>query len=120
MAVFAIWYVVLHRSIATLHRDKSGGTDPAGAVGSERCDGRIPFAPANAGRNMTMVAITLNDYAAAPSTGVFARLLRAFADYRAFVETRSELRALNDRELADLGIARFAIDDIARDAVSRA
>ena len=66
-----------------------------------------------------MAVITLNDYAA-PSTGIFARLSRAFADYRAFVETRNELEALSDRELADLGIARFAINDVARDAVSRA
>lgn len=66
-----------------------------------------------------MAAITLNDYAV-PSTGILARLRRAFADYRAFLETRNELEALNDRELADLGIARFAIDDVAREAVSRA
>lgn len=67
-----------------------------------------------------MAAISLHDYAAAPNTGIFARLLRAFADYRTFVETRAELEALSDHELADLGIARFAIGDVAREAVSRA
>ena len=66
-----------------------------------------------------MAVITLNDYAA-PGAGIFARLSRAFADYRAFFATRNELEALSDRELADLGIARFAINDVARDAVSRA
>jgi len=66
-----------------------------------------------------MAAITLNDYTV-PSTGFFARIARAFADYRAFLETRAELDALSDRELADLGIARFAIDDVAREAVAHA
>ena len=66
-----------------------------------------------------MAVITLNDYAA-PRAGIFARLRRAFADYRAFFETRNEIEALSDRELADLGIALFAINDVARDAVSRA
>lgn len=66
-----------------------------------------------------MAVISLNDYAA-PSAGIFARVRRAFADYRAYVETRSELEALSDRELPDVGIARFAIGDVARDAASRA
>ena len=66
-----------------------------------------------------MAVITLNDYAA-PRAGIFARLRRAFADYRAFFATRNELVALRPRVLPDLGIARFAINDVARDAVSRA
>jgi uncharacterized protein YjiS (DUF1127 family) len=64
-------------------------------------------------------AITLNDYAA-PAEGFFARLRRTFADYRVFLQTRDELQALSDRELADLGIARLNIDEVARGAVRAA
>ena len=61
-------------------------------------------------------AISLNDYAA-PAEGFFARIGRAFADYRLFLQTRGELQALSDRELADLGISRLSIDDVARASV---
>ena len=64
-----------------------------------------------------MAVISLSDYAAPAATGIFARLQHAWADYRAFVETRAELDALSDRELADLGIARANIRDVARSAV---
>lgn len=66
-----------------------------------------------------MAATTITDYAA-PGTGLLARLRQAFAEYRVYVETRNELDALSDRELADLGIARFAIDEVARNAAHRA
>ena len=59
-------------------------------------------------------AITLNDYAA--PAGLIARVRKAAAAYRAFVATRNELEALNDRELADVGIARGNIGAVARDA----
>ncbi len=38
-------------------------------------------------------------------------------DYRSFLRTKAELQALSDRELADIGINRWMIDDIAREAV---
>ena len=60
--------------------------------------------------------ISLNDYAAPATSGLFARIARAFADYRVYAETRNELEALSDRELADLGISRLNITTIARDA----
>ena len=60
--------------------------------------------------------ISLNDYAAPATPGLFARIARAFADYRVYAETRNELEALSDRELADLGISRLNITTIARDA----
>jgi uncharacterized protein YjiS (DUF1127 family) len=41
----------------------------------------------------------------------FVRLLRSWRDYGAAVR---ELSALNDRELADLGISRSDIDWVAR------
>ncbi len=65
-------------------------------------------------------AISLNDYAAPAAEGFFARLRRAFADYRVFLRTRDELQALSDRELADLGMTRFNIDTVARDAARAA
>ncbi len=49
--------------------------------------------------------------------GYIARLRKAWADYRLYRETLVELRALSDRDLADLGISRHALTDIARDAV---
>lgn len=49
--------------------------------------------------------------------GFFARVAQALADYRAFRNVQSELSALSDRELADLGISRFNVRDVAREAV---
>ena len=61
-------------------------------------------------------AITLNDYAAPAATGLFARISRAISDYRVFRETLNELEALNDRELADVGITRYNVAAVARSA----
>lgn len=44
-----------------------------------------------------------------------AQLLRR---HRIYSRTRAELSALTDRELADLGISRFDIDRVAREAAS--
>jgi uncharacterized protein YjiS (DUF1127 family) len=49
--------------------------------------------------------------------GWLARARKAFAEHRRYLQTVAELEALTDRELSDLGIARFAIRDIARDSV---
>lgn len=49
--------------------------------------------------------------------GLFVRLSRAIADYREYLAIHEELSALTDRELADLGISRLSLRDIARDAV---
>lgn len=59
-------------------------------------------------------AIALNDHAVLP--GVFDRLRRMLADYRLYLETRDELNALGDRALADLGLSRSDVHDIARRA----
>ena len=54
----------------------------------------------------------------------FADLKAAFserlAQYRAYRTTREELAQLSDRELSDLGVTRFDIDAIARQAALRA
>lgn len=58
------------------------------------------------------------------STGLFARVKEAVArkitEIRVYAQTRSELEAMSDRDLADLGITRFMIEDIALDAARRA
>jgi uncharacterized protein YjiS (DUF1127 family) len=41
----------------------------------------------------------------------------AWAQHRSYMDTRAELQALTDRELADIGISRLQIRDIARDAI---
>jgi uncharacterized protein YjiS (DUF1127 family) len=61
--------------------------------------------------------INLNDYADyAEQPSLFARLRQSCADYRKYLATYGELNALNDRELADLGLSRLNVRDIARDA----
>jgi uncharacterized protein YjiS (DUF1127 family) len=47
----------------------------------------------------------------------FARLRKAISDYRLYRKTLDELAALNNRELADLGISRFSIREIAHESV---
>lgn len=49
--------------------------------------------------------------------GIFARLRATFAEYREYSRTVAELQALSDRELRDLGISRYVIPEIAREAV---
>lgn len=60
-------------------------------------------------------ALTINS--GANGSGVFDRARDAVARYRTYRETVGELRALNDRELADLGIVRANVSDVARSAV---
>lgn len=63
-------------------------------------------------------AIHLNAYADTNGLpGIFARLLQNFADYRDYLATYDELNALSDRELADLGLSRLNIGDVAGAAV---
>jgi uncharacterized protein YjiS (DUF1127 family) len=63
-------------------------------------------------------AINLNAYADyAEQPGIFARLRKTFADQRKYLATYDELNALNDRELADIGLSRLNVRDVAREAV---
>lgn len=64
---------------------------------------------ANAGRSFFPGA------AAAPLTWI-AGVFDAWAKYRAYLETLTELKAMSDRDLADIGLARHAIGDVAREA----
>ena len=50
-------------------------------------------------------------------SGLLARISKSFADYRMFRQTLDELASLNDRELADLGISRLSVRDIAHESV---
>jgi uncharacterized protein YjiS (DUF1127 family) len=51
----------------------------------------------------------------------FVQSVRAARKARAvYLQTLEELSALTDRDLADLGIARISIEDVAREAARRA
>lgn len=64
------------------------------------------------------MARVLTTYTAAPrhGAGLFASLGAALARRRVYNRTLEELRGLTDRELADLGISRFSIAQVAREA----
>ena len=49
-------------------------------------------------------------------SGLFSSLGAALARRRVYSRTLAELRGLTDRELADLGISRLTIADVAREA----
>ncbi len=65
--------------------------------------------------------LTLNDYSTASTqSGLFSRLREKVVGYRKYLAIQEELQLLSDRELADIGISRFNIPDIARDAARTA
>ena len=45
------------------------------------------------------------------------RIFKVFADWRLYRRTLAELNTMTDRELADLGLSRFQIPAVAREAV---
>lgn len=49
--------------------------------------------------------------------GLVARFGKAISDYRLYLATFEELRQLSDRDLADLGLHRASIRDIAHESV---
>ena len=49
--------------------------------------------------------------------GIFARLRQRLADHSAWLALRDELDAMSDRELADIGLSRLNIGDVARTEV---
>ncbi len=51
------------------------------------------------------------------TAGYLDRVRKAWADYRLYRATLDELQQLNDRELADLGLTRFTIRDVAIESV---
>lgn len=46
----------------------------------------------------------------------FSGLAQSIADWRLYRQTLSELNAMTDRDLADIGVSRLSIRDIAREA----
>lgn len=74
---------------------------------------------------MTMSSITLTaghrgaGLAAWLRSGL-ATLGAALRRERAFRATHAQLDAMSDRDLADIGITRFMITDVAREAAARA
>jgi uncharacterized protein YjiS (DUF1127 family) len=50
------------------------------------------------------------------STGLFGALKTAFARRRLYSQTLAELSRLTDRELADLGISRLSVAQVAHEA----
>lgn len=62
--------------------------------------------------------ISLSDYAhPVAAEGFVARLRRAWAELRDYLAVYDELNRLSDRELADIGLARVNVRDVAREAV---
>ncbi|MFO1144317.1 MAG: DUF1127 domain-containing protein [Amaricoccus sp.] len=62
--------------------------------------------------------IDFSDYARrAPRLGLFALIAQKLADRRAYLELVDELEAHTDRELADVGISRLNIRDVARTSI---
>ncbi|MFO1207879.1 MAG: DUF1127 domain-containing protein [Amaricoccus sp.] len=62
--------------------------------------------------------IDFSDYARrTPRLGLFALLAQKRADRRAYVALVRELEAHSDRELADIGISRLNIRDLARESI---
>jgi uncharacterized protein YjiS (DUF1127 family) len=63
-------------------------------------------------------AMNLTDYAGSTKRlRILSRLRRTFADHRKYLTTCDELNALSDHELADLGMSRLNVRDVAREAV---
>lgn len=62
-------------------------------------------------------ATTYNVGAYAGGNGLLARVRKAIADYRTYRQTIDELASLSDRELADLGLSRFSVREIAYQSV---
>jgi uncharacterized protein YjiS (DUF1127 family) len=61
--------------------------------------------------------MNLNTYVAADRPGVFARLRETIANRVEYLKIRDELEALTDRELADIGVSRLDVRDVAHAAV---
>ena len=51
-----------------------------------------------------------------PAAVLFNRLRQGYASLRTYLAIREELDNLSDRDLADLGVSRLNIRDVAREA----
>lgn len=50
-------------------------------------------------------------------SGLWARLSKRLADHQLYRQTLDELAALTDRDLADLGLSRLQIREVAHESV---
>jgi uncharacterized protein YjiS (DUF1127 family) len=64
----------------------------------------------------TQTAAGRADERGAPQPSILGRLARAWADYARYRRTVGELETLSDRELADIGLSRADIADVAQRA----
>ena len=62
------------------------------------------------------MAHALTNTANVNGLGLFDRARTAIAQYRSYRQTLTELQSLSNRELADLGLSRFGLRDVARTA----
>jgi uncharacterized protein YjiS (DUF1127 family) len=58
-----------------------------------------------------------HDRPRADFSGLWARLQKRYADHQLYRQTVDELQALSDRDLADLGLSRLQIRDVALETV---
>jgi uncharacterized protein YjiS (DUF1127 family) len=63
-----------------------------------------------------MAHYTITDRASWDPAAWIGGLTDAWRRYRVYTSMLAELQSLSDRELADVGIARFAIRDVAHEA----
>lgn len=69
-------------------------------------------------RNTTMAnTTTFTLDSVQTENGLVARFRKMVADYRLYRQTLEELQSLSSRELADLGLSRASVRQIAREAV---
>ena len=66
---------------------------------------------------MTDAVLYNRDYSFANETGFVARLKKRVADHRLYRRTLNELRALDTRDLYDLGLSRFGLKAVAWESV---
>lgn len=64
-----------------------------------------------------MASITSFDIAHGNEDGFLARVRKGWAEYRLYRRTLDELQSMTNRELADLGISRDSIRQIALETV---
>jgi uncharacterized protein YjiS (DUF1127 family) len=62
------------------------------------------------------MAHALTNTASVNGLGLIDRARTAIAQYRSYRQTLTELQSLSNRELADLGLSRFSLPDVARTA----
>ena len=68
---------------------------------------------------MAYVSASLNSHTSLLErvSAFIARQRQAYADHRLYTKTMNELKSLSSRELADLGLCRSSLHDVAYKAV---